>query len=241
MRIKHYYYFEEIQSKMSGRKINAQNWDVLRSDEKKSPFAIERTAEEYEENCRKSVEYEKAATILCELISSYENNKLVSLGCGKGILEWYIKKKLPDLKIECTDYAEKSVELLRNVFTECNNISVFDMINGDYEKWKGTTVLLYRVSTEFTLKEWKMIFDKIYYAGIENVIFVPTELLTFRIMREEKIRKFMNLLKGNPTIFCGWMYSKNEFMKMFRGNSDCKWTINILSKGIDAFVLHREY
>lgn len=239
MKIKHYYFFEETQSKMSGRKINAQNWDILRCDNNKSPFAIEKTIEEYEENCRISFEYEKAATILCKLISSFGNNTMVSLGCGKGILEWHIKKKLPDLYIECTDYAEKSVKLLRSVFTECNNISVFDMINGDYKKWKGATVLIYRVSTEFTSKEWKVIFNKMYEAGIENVIFVPTELLTFRIIYGEKLRMFMNFLKGNPTTFCGWMYSKSEFLKMFRGNSNCNWTVDLLHEGIDIFVLKK--
>lgn len=239
MKIKHYYFFEDVQTKMSGRKINAQNWDILRCDEKKSPFAIERTVEEYEENCRKSVEYEKAADILCKLIVSYGDGKLVSMGCGKGILEWHIKKKLPDLNIECTDYTEKSVKLLRNVFTECNNISVFDMLNGDYGKWKGATVLIYRVSTEFTSKEWKTIFDKMYHAGIESIIFVPAELLTFKTMFGEKTRKLINFLKGNPTTFCGWMYSKSEFLKMFRGNSNCNWTVDLLGEEISVFTLKR--
>lgn len=123
MRTKHYYRFEEnIQDKMQEDCLNQNNWDILRIDEKESPFSIEKDVESYERNCKNSISYENAASQIVSLINKYDSisnkNKVLSLGCGKGILEWHLKEMMPDWAIECTDYTEQAINQLKKVFVK---------------------------------------------------------------------------------------------------------------------------
>lgn len=222
MKIKHYFCFDkEIQYKMTSEKLNDQNWDILRTDETKSPFAIERSVTEYEKNCEESLEYKRVAERICESIKKNGYQNLVSVGVGKGILEWHIKKMLPELNIECTDYTKESVNLLKNVFLNCDNFRVFDIMKDDYSVFgKDTVIMMYRVSTEFDNKQWCQIFDKLYNAGIENIIFVPTEILNLKIALHEKMWLGINYLRNKRSIFCGWMYSQGEFLRFFKGTNN---------------------
>ena len=217
---RHYYYFgSEIQKKMVGDNLNMENWDLLRNDEKEGPFSIEKTVEAYEANCKDSHSYEGAANIITREIGKMGYvSKVVSLGVGKGILEWHLKRLNPELRVECTDYAEESVEKLRKVFVNMDDGYPFDMMDGDYRRFgSDSLMIMYRVSTEFNRKQWDDVFMKMHSEGIERIIFVPAELCTIKdIIREEKWH-FINRLTGHKDIFCGWMYSESEFLRMFRG------------------------
>ena len=221
MKIKHYYAFDEkLQSEHDFGKMNSANWDILRTDCIPGPFSIEKEIDDFEENCKSSSSYKEVAEIICKVIKDYKmGNRLVSLGCGKGIAEWHIKKIMPELYIKCTDYAQKGIEQLAKVFVDCNEFGTFDMLLGDYEIWKKREdiLLMYRVSTEFTKEQWQLIFDKIYNAKIKYIIFVPTEIMTFKIAMYEKGRLLLNLLTGKKITFCGWMYSQREFFEFFSG------------------------
>jgi hypothetical protein len=54
-----------------------------------------------------------------------------------------------------------------------------------------------------------------YKADIEYIIYVPTGLDTIRSMLLDKKEHLKNVLLGRKDVFCGWLYSENEFMKMF--------------------------
>lgn len=238
MKIKHYYYFDR---KQAMKTLNAENWDVLRVDEKPGPFSIERTIDDYEKNCIRCVEYKKAAEIIARMWTEYRlGERLVSLGCGKGILEWHIKKLMPELYIKCTDYAKESLKLLEKVFAECNEFEAFDMLKADdYAGLKqDETLLMYRVSTEFTLEQWKEVFEKLYGGGIQNIIFVPAEILTFPIAVNEKKNQLANWVKHRKNTFCGWMYSIKEFKKMF----ELKYEVTYCEKlsNTEIWLLTRE-
>lgn len=225
MKIKHYYAFEE---KDSGQKhldeLNASNWDILRTNKEASPFAIEREISDYERNCNSCLEYKEAAKIICKLLNDYQLKKrIVSLGCGKGIIEWHIKQLIPEVYMKCTDYTRESMKLLEKVFTSCNEFGIFDMLNKDNYKHleQNDILLMYRVSTEFSIDQWKAIFDYLYQeGGTEYVIFVPTEILTLRIAINEKKVQFYNWLKHRKNTFSGWMYSKKEYVKIFAGTDN---------------------
>lgn len=217
MKVRHYYNFERNDFK----ELNKSKWDMLRTEKVSGPFSIERVCDKYENNCEASLEYKEAAREICEIIAGYKSNgkRLVSLGCGKGIVEWHIKKMMPNLYLKCTDYAREGLELLEKVFVECDEFCVFDMLKSeDYKVLKkDDIVLMYRISTEFTLSQWKSIFSRLYDVGIDNIIFVPTEIMTIRIALNEKKRQFMNWIRGKENTFCGWLYSYDEYPKIFRG------------------------
>lgn len=60
MKTKHYYDFGgRLHSKFQGVELNKGNWDALRMDAVEGSFSLERSVEEYEENCEKSTEYKE--------------------------------------------------------------------------------------------------------------------------------------------------------------------------------------
>lgn len=224
MKIKHYYSFDE---KDSGKKeldeLNSSNWDMLRINKEASPFAIEREIGDYEKNCNSCLEYREAAEIICRLWNDYKLGKrLVSLGCGKGIEEWHIKRLMPELYVKCTDYTRESLKLLEKVFVACDEFGIFDMLEeDDYGSLEqDDTLLMYRVSTEFSIYQWKEIFDKLYRRGVKYVVFVPAEILTLRIAINEKKMQFCNWLKHRKNTFSGWMYSKRDYIRIFGGTGN---------------------
>ena len=165
MKIKHYYFFgDEIQKDLKSDKLNENNWDVLRIHGDNA-FSIENDIREYENNCQQAEEYKKRAETICDILKKNNVNKIVSLGVGKGILEWHIKKQMPNICMICTDYARAGVEQLKKVFLTCEEIQWCDMLETDYSVWNEATILMYRVSTEFTEQEWKLIFNKMYEGG----------------------------------------------------------------------------
>lgn len=246
MKIKHYYAFEEkLKKENDFEKLNSANWDILRTDNIPGPFAIERNINDFEENCRTSSDYQEAAEIICRLIKDHNlGDRLVSLGCGKGIVEWHIKQIMPDLYVECTDYAQKGIEQLAKVFVDCDEFGTFDMLSGDYGTWQktGDILLMYRVSTEFSEEQWQSVFDRIYHAGINHIIFVPTEIMTLKLAIYEKARFLLNLVSGKKNTFCGWMYSRREFFRLFGGKDGrLKYRTMVLESFQDTgiFVMER--
>ena len=246
MKIKHYYAFDkEIQQENDFEKLNSANWDILRTDNAPGPFSIEKEISAFEENCKVSSNYKEAADVICRLIKEHNlGNRLVSLGCGKGIVEWHIKKNMPELHVKCTDYAQKGIEQLSKVFVDCDEFGTFDMLLGDYGEWAktGDILLMYRVSTEFSAEQWQSIFDRIYNSKINYIIFVPAELMTLGIAIGEKGRLLFNLLSGKKVTFCGWMYSQKEYVRFFGGkDGKPKYRIIALEKYKDtgAFALQR--
>jgi len=221
MKQKHYYTFDKsIQAKFSENELNRSNWDILRNSEDNGDFSIEKTVEAYEENCRKQSAYADAANIIIDMIKEKDlvPNGIVSVGVGKGILEWHIKQVCPNIRVECTDYTKEALEKLGAVLKNVDSIQEFDMINGDYTVFpSGSIILMFRVSTEFDRKQWDAVFAKMYGAGIENIIYVPTEVASLRHMLSEKKNHIKNVLRGRKDTFCGWLYSENEFINMFSG------------------------
>lgn len=224
MKAKHYYMFNErILEQFQGNSLNKDNWDILRIDDEPGPFSIERDIESYERTCMSASEYEYAAEQIQDLLMSKQMDarKMISLGAGKGILEWHLKRKMPEMIIECTDYTVKAVQQLKSVFKFLDAAYPFDMLKGDYSLLDENAVfLMYRVSTEFGVNEWYSIFESMHKAQILSIIFVPTELASLGDMIGENIEHIKNVMKGKRDICCGWLYSEREFLKIFKGKGN---------------------
>ncbi len=210
MVFKHFYVFE----KNIGKKLDKEAWDKLRR-EGESAFAIEHTKDLYELNCEKKSEYIFWAKRILQVKDIGTN--FFSFGCGKGVLEWHLKKIAGDkIRVTCSDYTPEQIEKLKKVNTLCDAFLLFDMMRDDYEIIDcNSTVIIFRCSTELTVQQFKEVFRKLYNRGIEKIIFVPTEIITFK----EGIRRykvfFREWIKGNNLTFCGWSYSEAEMEKMF--------------------------
>lgn len=212
MPVKHYFYFDKsISRKMMGNRLNKSNWEVLRKNAVAGSFAFETTKQEYIANVKKELVYRQRAKMIARIIKKSNIKQIVSLGVGKGILEYYLKMYLPETHIICADYTEEGINKLRE-YTNCDECKVFDMLEGNYTQFSGNScILAYRVSTEFSWKQWKNIMKKIYESGAEKMIFVPTEVLSFSELLQQWKKNIENYILGKQMMMCGWKYTKMEF------------------------------
>lgn len=182
MAVRHYYSFKS--SRLVGDKLCLANWDLLRTRAEDSDFAFEPTQKAYEEACIKRKDCADMALLVAEILSKHDlsSRKLISLGVGKGILEWHLKKLCPDLVLCCSDYAKQGLRRLGEYFPACGATEPFDILNGDYSIFDlRSTLLLNRVSTEFCSRDWRLILRKIHAARLETVVFIPTEVAGIKI------------------------------------------------------------
>lgn len=219
MATKHYYAFAG--STLTGSSLlSSRNWDALRVDATQEDFSFEATREAYERACAERSDYASAAKSILDLLGrkGLLLKPLVSLGAGKGILEWHLKRQAPSLDLMCTDYAPESMQKLAAYFPACEKTFVFDMVQGDYLCFgPDATLLMYRISTEFDALTWRRTISRIHAAGIRNIVFVPTEVATLRIRLAERLCHWKALLLGRRQVFCGWLYSDREIRSLFEG------------------------
>ena len=234
MPTRHYYVFDNSGSLPS---LNKSAWDSLRTGTDNHAFRFESSVEEYEANCARRADCREVAKAIRDMLLPLgkEVSRLVSLGAGKGIVEWHLKRLAPELNLTCTDYAEAGVDSLRRYFRACDEVMAFDMLKDDYGLFGNNTVLLMnRISTEFTPSEWLHIFQACRHAGIRHILFLPTELASLRLKAAETLHHMARkILRRNDT-FCGWLYSKREIESLI----SVYYTIKE-SKGIGYTALYR--
>ena len=214
MPTKHYFVFTNSES-MSH--LNKEAWDSLRMGTGNPAFQFEATLEEYETNCTRRTDCREMAKAIRDAILSIGAgvSSVVSLGAGKGIVEWHLKKLLPSLPMICTDYAESGVASLRQLFPACDKVMVFDMLKGDYSVFgKDAVLLMNRVSTEFSPSEWMQIFRLCKSSGIKYILFIPTELASIWLKTMETLRHLARRVLRRRDTFCGWLYSQREFDRL---------------------------
>lgn len=219
MRCKHYFYFDScIYPIKTSDMIDQNTWNQLRVKTNDNPFAIENSKEQYEINCmsENNKNYSTCADYLCMLFDNNHINNVVSLGVGKGILEWHLKNKRPQMRLTATDYTKDALDRLKKVSGICDDYFLFDFKTGDYSLLKPyDCVVFYRLSTELDCESWKNTFKRMREKGIRQIVFVPTELLTLKMLIQEKRGHFERFCRGQKDMFCGWMYSENEFKLMW--------------------------
>ena len=211
--IKHYYYFGE-RTGLSGNALSAQNWDTLRLNGDMN-FALEEKGE-WERKCLNNEFYRKKAEKVVESVDN-ELRNWISFGIGKGILERNIVDIDSTISISGTDYARETVDILIDYFAERAEVFCFDLLNYDeYDKLNEYEVaVMGRISTEFRMEQWIRIFKELFKTTIKEIVFIPTEILSFCIAVRELFNHWSHILLGKNDIMCGYMYTKREFERMF--------------------------
>ena len=231
MKCKHYFFFGEYFNSIFyndlevSANLSQEKWDLLRTDSTVTgPFTLETSMKAYEENCTRANEYQNAAVHICNHLKKEEH--LLSVGIGKGVLEWQIKQLMPEIVLDASDYAEESIKKLKLLFPTCNHLFAFDMVKGDWSSLPPYDhVLLFRLSTEFDSETWRQIFQSMAASGIEHIIYVPTELGTFRIFLFEYLQQVLGQLRLRKQTFCGWLYSESEIKKFWKGQYEIQKAI----------------
>lgn len=235
-KIKHFAYFGELNSKIGNTLIDSKAWDLLRVSEVSKEFNIPQDRNEYEKVCNIS-NLKLIARKILEIVKKQGCTEIVSVGVGRAALEFNIKKTDPDMYVKCLDYTPEAINILNKVFPECDKIEEFDMLSGNWNITKDGMVLFYRVSTELTVEQWKDVFKSLFESKADNILFIPTENLSIKILVKEKLLQLRNLLYGHSQVFCGYMYSKDLFKEMWQDYYIVNQELNCA--GMYIYVLKR--
>lgn len=184
MGYKVYISFGQEQDKKMKGKLNSSStsWNFLRLSDEESPFAFEKTVEQYEKTCLTHDSYAGDAKIILDKLSDDEK-KIVSFGVGKGNLEWNLKNIDENITICCSDFTKETLDKLKEFFPKCDDYIQFDLKSKDYSLFSGyKAAIMYRIITEFDKKTWKDIFRKCWEAKINTIVYVPGHPSTIRRM-----------------------------------------------------------
>lgn len=213
--LKYFHDFGDKKEKL-GEDLNTLNaWDTLRTEEgAKGRFFIptDRAAWERDaESDRRLNDRAKAVIALAD--PSVES--LYSFGVGAAHLEYWIKKLRPELRIRCSDFAPQGVERLRSVFREADEVFQFDMLNGHWDAIDPKSlVLLYRVDTVFNDEGWRTVLRNMSQAGIRNILFIPSDILSVRKVVYFQLKYFIFWILGRKMLFSGFLRTRQRLASL---------------------------
>lgn len=190
-----------------------EQWERLRQSKKNKEYCIENDRISYEKNCACDRKNQRLAQILTEIFAGGGVNRLVSLGVGKGHLEWHLKDINPKMYICCTDYTEKALFALKKVFITGDSFMPFDMLTDDWGNLSGyDVVLLNRLNSEFDFTQWKRIYAEMAGSGIRRIIFIPSGFGGI----SDFLNNMPNTFHKEEAAKISWCYTEYEFLKMWK-------------------------
>lgn len=214
--VKHYAYFGANPNMVGQSLLSTQSWDAIRVDDNDTPYSIPKDRSAWIRKCNESAEIVKRANIIVDFLKKRKVEKVVSVGVGCASLEYHIKSLYPLSNLVCTDYTSRSIDRLKSVFTECDLIQTFDMLNDEWNIYGDGLYLLNRVDTEFDNNQWKHIFLKMYQANIKDIMLIATGFLTLKTFLNEYGHFLINKIRGRKISFCGYIRTKDVFRNMWR-------------------------
>jgi glycosyltransferase involved in cell wall biosynthesis len=156
-----------------------------------------------------------------KLIESEGIQTVYSIGSGGGVFEYFLKKKVPHVKIIASEWKKAGAERLRHVFLECDEVIVFDALNP--EDWKkigadkNSIVFIYRNEHEFTDEEWHRMIRMMHEAGIMRIFLGIMYLLTIWAYVQAKARNVKKRLRGERLVFVGYLRNYAGFKRFWKG------------------------
>ena len=228
--IKHYYDFRAINHQKKFDLDNAKAWDFLRLETIKNnnAFAIAESSDRLEQESLSNSSLNRQADTIIDLVKERHFTRINSYGVGAGQLEFLLKRKSPNIFLQCSDYAPRSMERLREVFKEAEEVIVFDMLKDSWvNDGEKCLYLFYRIDTAFNDYQWRMIFKKIMNARIEHILFVPCEFLTLKRFITQEIKYVLGKSLNRKISFAGYLRTKQQIKSLFSSCYDIEDTEGI--------------
>lgn len=215
--VKHFYDFQNAVDAQED--LNPACWDALRLNNSADDnmFGIPTSSAIWRERILANLILQERVKAILNLMQG-RFSRLNSYGIGSGGIEFLIKREAPHIFVEGSDCAPKTVERLRGLFKEADRIIQFNILNDEWvNDGPCCLYLFHRIDTEFDDQQWRIIFEKIWRTGIEYILFIPSEFLTFGRLVRQKIKLLLYMVLGRRLTFAGYLRTKEQFFSFFFG------------------------
>ena len=214
--LKHYYDFGRRLNKDLDFSRKQEFWDALRiRDDEENIFSIPNDSFLWEQKCLNNKILDIQSDAIIQMLGS-KYRRINSYGVGCAGLEYLIKRKNPQLFLWCSDFAPQAIERLKRNFKEADAIVPFNMLEGQWvHPDSGCAHLFYRVDTEFDDRQWEAIFRKMSQAGLDDILFIPSEILTIKGLFREQVKYFLVKFARHPLTFVGYRRTEEQLKALF--------------------------
>jgi len=246
--IKHYFLFGESGNLLKDKKLDSvESWEVLRV--KHPHFSISSKREEWLRACELEIKKDgqdrgliKRAKDVVGILEKINVKTIFSVGVGGAGLEYQIKKIRPDIRLICSEYSQLNVDLLKSVFWECDSIILFDIKNGDWKSILGNygediLILIYRVDASLTDLEWKRVFQEMFDAGVQNILYIPSGFLTILSLFYRFRQRLWWKITNKEMVFAGYLRTEKTFKDYWKSLYDEN---EIITGGLKSFLLKKK-
>lgn len=221
---KQYWTFHEFTEELKDKELcSAESWDLIRA--KHPHFIIPATRDAWLGSLSdlkdgQDASLQARAREIADLARRRNITRIHSVGVGSAGLEYFIKKCEPSLRMTVSDYNPAGVERLQQVFTECDCITRFDMMQPDWRSMGGggasdALVLMFRLEPHFTNWQWRSIFKNMAQSCVRNVLFIPHNIMTVRSYYQLIIRILRARLSGHALAFTGYIRNDKMYPKLW--------------------------
>jgi hypothetical protein len=193
--IAHVYDFRDDGGSIGGDLLHPEAWDAAR--DLAGPFGLPVSRAEWERLAAQP-DLARRADDVAAVVRSLGARSVCSHGVGVAALELNVHRRLPDVRLCCTDYAPRATERLAGLFVEA------DVVLHDLEHEPPPSAdlhLMHRIDTEFSAETWEHVFERF----TEPILFVPAQFLDARRLVAEV---GMRLLRPRA-VRAGWLRTRD--------------------------------
>jgi hypothetical protein len=190
--------------------VRPASWDGLRVATR-GPFALPTTREEFVDAAQARPELEARARAIGAWLDSEDVRVLASYGVGAAALEWHLHNLRPSRELIVTDYGEKTVERLAEIFPEAR-ATVRDILDGPLA---SDMHLFHRVDTELDDQAWRRVFGRFATA---RILVVATEILG----PKQLVGEILNHALHPHAARAGFVRTRSAFESLWRDTHDAQ-------------------
>jgi hypothetical protein len=218
--VPHSYDFGDDRASIGRNLVTPEGWDAARATV--GPFGLPATRREWERLAEAGHALSRAddiATIARDLGTA----TLCSHGVGTAALELALHRRLPDVRLICTDFAPRAVNRLSDLFPEAEIVLHDLRVDNPTE---ADLHLMHRIDSELSTAEWKRVLPR--YAT--PILLVPTTVLTYA----NAARELVFHVRRRRATRAGWSRNEAALRALWRSSHDDR-AVTIV--GEPAFLL----
>ena len=211
---RHYVFSPTTAARLGGELAGAGAWDALRDSE--PGFSMPPTRDAWRAECGRPELAERGRRIAA-IAEEAGSGQLVSYGAGTACVEYQAHLADPGLEIHLSDFGAETVGRLAEVFPEAASADVLDLLTGPVPQRPGALALLHRIDSEFADADLRAVLSRLRDAGHRHVLFVPTMVLTPRVLVAELARRASSRIRRRRATFVGYARSERAFAAIWDG------------------------